>query len=344
MKVELWGVYPPPIGGISMYCKRLVETLYNRDENISLLNFAKSKSSLPYIKNVRFAIIEIILLPFKSRRIIHLQLRNVLFLSFLFLFSRKHIIIITLHNRKMLLLKGLRKKIISLFFNRVKYIIYNDFTYTEQFLPMYKVDINKIVVLPTYIPPFESEKKGVTPDIEKFCESHKYLLSTNANILVRNVWGDVYGFDQLIELMNRLVNGEKMDVGLIFMLAQIGDKEYYTECVRKISELGLTNNFLIVVNSKVNGFEVWEKTNLFIRATMSDMEGISVKEALQFGVPVIASAVCCRPQQAVLYEPGNVCDLFEKTVNLLNSRERVEYQPDVDVPSEIYKIYNKLMN
>ena len=27
-KVEIWGVYPPPIGGISVYCKRLTDAVH----------------------------------------------------------------------------------------------------------------------------------------------------------------------------------------------------------------------------------------------------------------------------------------------------------------------------
>ncbi len=342
-KIEIWGVCPPPIGGISIYCKRLIEYMYSIDKSVSMLNFASSKTNLSYIKDIKYPLWEFFKLPFKSERIIHVQLRNVYFLSLLYLFGWKHSIIITLHNRKMLLLKGWQKKIMALFLKRVKYIIYNDPTYTEELLSIYSIDREKIVILPTYMPPSENEKRGLTPDIENFISSHKFTISTNANILVQNVWGDLYGFDQLIELMDRLVNKQKIDVGLIFLFAQIGDEKYFSQCKQLIKELNLEDNFLIVINSKVNGFEVWEKTDLFIRATMSDMEGISVKEALQFGTPVIASDVCSRPHEAMLYCAGNVDELFEKVIEILGKKDNISYMPDVDVPKRIYEIYRSIL-
>ena len=34
MKKEIWGFYPPPIGGISIYCKRLVEKMHAKDNDV----------------------------------------------------------------------------------------------------------------------------------------------------------------------------------------------------------------------------------------------------------------------------------------------------------------------
>jgi glycosyltransferase involved in cell wall biosynthesis len=338
-KIEIWGVYPPPIGGISMYCRRLVESLHLIDDNVSMLNFAHSKTNIEYVRDVRYPIFEFLKLPFVSRKIIHVQLRNVYFLVLLYMFGWRHSIVITLHNRKMLLLKGWQKYIINLFLKRTKHIIYNDDKFTEELLSMYSIDSSKISILPTYMSPSEEERKGLASDIENFINVHKYTISTNASVIVRNSWGDVYGLDQLIDLMNRLVNERKMDVGIVFLLAQIGDKSYYEDCCKTIEKLHLQDNFLIIVGSKVNGFEVWEKTDLFIRATMSDMEGISVKESLQFGTPVIASDVCSRPKEAVLYRAGDVNDLYNKSINMLESKYRVSYFNDVEVPSSIYNIY-----
>ena len=75
---------------------------------------------------------------------------------------------------------------------------------------------------------------------------------------------------------------------------------------------------------------------------MSDMEGVSVKEALQFGTPVVASDVCTRPKEAVLYATGNAEDLFEKVYPLLIERKRVTYIPDVCVEDEVMRIYSLL--
>ena len=104
----------------------------------------------------------------------------------------------------------------------------------------------------------------------------------------------------------------------------------------------MEQHFLFVIDSSVNGFEVWAATDLFLRPTMSDMEGVSIKEALQFGTPVIASDVCTRPNEAVLYEAGNADDLFEKVYPMLIRKSRVEYIPEVCVEDEVLHVYSLL--
>lgn len=341
-KVEIWGVYPPPIGGISVYCKRLSEILHDIDPSVMLINFASSRSGCASVRDVRFKPWEFIRLLFVKRRIIHVQLRNVWFLTMLYLTGWRHDIVITIHNRKMLLQEGWRGRMMRRFLSHTRAIIYNDPEFTGLLVDKFGIDERLVTVLPTFIPPSDSERRGVPSDIDEFCKKHHYNISTNASNIYRNVWGDVYGFDQIIDMMDNLVNQQHMDVGLVFMLSEITDRDYYAQCMDRIASLGLTDRFLMVLGSDANGFEIWERTDLFVRATLSDMEGISVKEALQFGTPVVASDVCTRPSEAVLYRKGDASDLALKCMETLNAGARVEYHPQTDVPTRIMEIYDSI--
>ncbi len=339
-KVEIWGVYPPPVGGISAYCNKLAGALHVMDESVILKNFARSRSRCDYVKDVRCRLLEILKLPFVSRRIIHVQLCNVWFLTSLYLTGWRHDIVITLHNRKLLLLKGWKERIVGRFLSRARAVIFNDPQFVDLLAAKYGIDRSVMTVLPTYIPPTESERRGLPDDMTSFFSKHRYTISTNASILKRNVWGDVYGFDQIIGMMDILVNRKGMDVGLLFLFSILGDREYFVQCVERIRSLGLTDRFMLVIGSDVNGFEIWEKSDLFVRATNSDMEGISVKEALQFGTPVVASDVCTRPAEAVLYHKGDVEELAQKCADALESGKHVDYHPQADVPAKVMEIYN----
>lgn len=342
MKKEIWGFYPPPIGGISIYCKRLTEKLHVKDERIIMRNFASSKSECAYVVDVKNRVVEFLKLFFVPKRIIHAQFTNFYLLMLLYLCGWRHDIILTLHNRRLVLLDGWKRWIVNRLLRRVKYVIYNDPTYTPLLCEKFDVSEEKIVLLPTYISPGEDEWKGLTPDISAFLTEHEYTLSANAHRVILNMYGDLYGMDQLISLVDRLVHEKKMDVGMVFCISDIFNHEYYNECLATIKKLGLEHHFLFVIQSPVNGFEVWAATDLFLRPTMSDMEGVSVKEALQFGTPVVASDVCTRPQEAVLYETGNADDLFEKVYPILQSKQRVVYNPEVCVEDEIMRIYSSL--
>lgn len=340
MKKEIWGFNPPPIGGISIYCKRLIEKLHAKDEHIVMRNFAGSASNSTYIIDVKNIIIEFLKLFFAPKKLIHAQFTNFYLLLLLYFCGLRHEIVLTLHNRRLILLNGWKRWVVNRLLQRVKFIIYNDPTYTSLLQEKFEVDESKIVILPTYISPSKDELKGLTPDITSFLAEHEYTISANAHRVICNVYGDLYGIDQLIYLMDRLVNEKGLDVGLVFCISEIFNYEYYDQCRARIKELGLESNFLFVIQSPVNGFEVWAATNVFLRPTMSDMEGVSVKEALQFGTPVVASDVCTRPKEAVLYETGNAGDLFEKVYPLLLQKTRVTYTPEVCVEEEILRVYS----
>jgi len=340
--VEIWGIYPPPIGGVSVYCKRLTDILHGMDSSVSMKNFGRSRSDCTYVKDVRSAFWELFRLPFIKRRIIHVQFRNMLFLSALCITGWKHKIVITLHNRKMLLQEGWRGRMMRLFLNRADAIIFNDPSFTGFLNAKFGTDLRKMTVLPTFIPPLDNEKCGVTPEIEKFCQRYRYTISSNASILMKNMYGDVYGFDQLIGMMDFLVNRNGMDVGMVFLVSEVGDEKFFEEGMKRIGSLGLTERFMIPIGSDVNGYEVWGRTDLFVRATSTDMEGISVKEALLSGTPAIASDVCSRPDEAVLYHYGNIEELAGKGMKILRSGRRVIYKPHEDVPLRIMDIYNSI--
>ncbi len=340
MKCEIWGFCPPPLGGISIYCKRLSDKLQSQGTAVVLRNFAKSKSNEEYVVDVRHRIWEFVRLLFAEKRLIHSQFTNIYMLLLLYLFGWRHPLIMTLHNRRIVLLSGWRRWVVNRLFKRAKYVIYNDSSYTETLQQKYDVANEKIVILPTYISPSRDECRGLTPEIDEFCNRHSYTISANAHRLMNNVFGDVYGLDQIIELMNRLVNKDRMDVGLVFCMAECDDA-YYGQCLSLIDKYNLKDNFLFVIASPVNGFEVWARTDLFLRPTMSDMEGISVKEALEFGTPVVASNVCVRPHEAVLYEKGDIDGLYAKVRPLLPEKKRVAYSPEIVVPDEIAKLYTR---
>ena len=343
MKKEIWGFAPPPTGGISVYCKRLIDKLHAKDEHIIMRNFAASKSGCGYIVDVKNKLIEFFKLLFVSKRLIHSQFTNFKLLLLLYLFGWRHDIIMTLHNRRLVMLNGWKRRIVNRLFQRVKYVIYNDPTYTPLLREKFDIDDTKIVLLPTYISPAKDELKGLTKDIAEFLSRHTYNLSANASRIIKNeFFGDLYGLDQLIYLMDRLVNEKGLDVGLVFCVSDIFNHEYYNHCIAKIKELGLERHFLFAIAPSVNGFEVWSATDVFLRPTMSDMEGVSVKEALQFGTPVVASDVCTRPKEAVLYRTGDAEDLFHKTYTLLLGKLRVSYTPEVCVEDEILRIYSSL--
>lgn len=94
-----------------------------------------------------------------------------------------------------------------------------------------------------------------------------------------------------------------------------------------------------------NAFEYWKISDVFIRPTTTDIEGISVKEALWVNTPAIASDVCERPAGTLLFENRNYLDLKDKVLKIYkkDKYETIDFRENVpDVVNEILKIYNSL--
>lgn len=346
MRIELWGTYPPPIGGVSIHIYRLIHYLHEKDDSIILRNFGKTLPPFTYIKPLNNFWVEFVKLLFGARRVIHLHSNNVLAFFLFILFGFRHKVGVTIHNKNLIKETSfVKKKVIKRFLRSSAFIILNDQDYKDKLIESFQCESKHIFILPAFFPPMKMEYKGLSADIHNFRNNHAFVLSANAYKLRLENNIDVYGLDLLIRLVKELKD-EKVDVGLIFCLPAIGDVEYYNRCLSKIVDWGLENNILIVQKELSNGFEVWKLSDLFIRPTSTDIEGISVKEALFCGTLAIASDVCVRPKEAILFGNRNFEDLKQKVWDCYMNRNILVkdkiYISDNTV-DEILNIYKSVM-
>ncbi len=344
MKIELWGTYPPPIGGVSIHVYRLIHNLHKLDSEIVLKDFGSGNSGFSYVKSVKSKWWEFLRLLFVSPKIIHLHSNNIKAFLLLYLFGSKHQIGITIHNKNLVKIKsGLQKCIVRCFLKKVSFIILNDEDYKNALINKFHCKKDKIHILPAFLPPIEAEYKGLDDDILDFRKQHHFLLSANAYKLRLEDGVDVYGLDLLIKLVEELKR-RKIDVGLIFCLPTIGNLEYYQKCLSVIEAQGLHNDIYIIQRPLINGFEVWKLSDLFIRPTFTDIEGLSVKEALFCGTPAIASDVCKRPLEAIIFKNRDFDDLLSKVLEIFNNKKKKEIcvTPNDDTTRSILSIYNSI--
>jgi glycosyltransferase involved in cell wall biosynthesis len=102
MKIEIWGTYPPPIGGVSIHIYRLIHSLHTIDSSVVLRNFGKQVSNISYVKHVSYPWMEFLLLPFRKKRIIHLHSNNIFAFALFLLFGGRHKVGVTLHNQNLI--------------------------------------------------------------------------------------------------------------------------------------------------------------------------------------------------------------------------------------------------
>lgn len=130
---------------------------------------------------------------------------------------------------------------------------------------------------------------------------------------------DGYGIDMCVELTN-LLKKDFPNIGFLFALSTTKmEKVYFLKMKKEIKDLDIEQNFYFMTRNK----ELWpifKNADLMIRPTISDGDAISIREALYFNCPVIASNVTTRPKGTILFKNRDLNDLYDKCVTLLKTK------------------------
>jgi glycosyltransferase involved in cell wall biosynthesis len=323
MKVINVGIYPPPYGGISVHLKRLLEYLQSKGQECLLIDLS------PYPKNqadvVHYTWRETIwfLLASAPTSIVHFHNFSLKNTFFYFLISRRHKTILSFHNERFLdelnSWGAFWRAAASFFLNHLDYFVV-DTPHCERLAAEIVEDKTRIVIIPEFIPPSSIPPLG-NKEIMAMRQKYHHLLSSNAFQISFHKGEDLYGLDMLVELVSRLVQVHAMDVGMVFLLPNIGNLEYFQEINDRIESRGLTEHFRFITEPVEESVSVWQISDIVIRATNTDGNSLTVMEALSLEVPVIASDCVERPEGTILFETRDVDDLCNKVLTVLAASE-----------------------
>jgi len=325
--VLLIGNYPPPYGGVSHHVASIHKIL--RKRNIESIVINVSSSSAASCSDVihsssRIKIIYNILYYCRKSKNIHLHTNGHNFKSWLFIFIcgliskiYKKYSLVTFHS-------GLSPSYV-LRMNRVfKALFVSSLNWYEKIIVVNskikavlienRIEEESIEIIPAYLG-LQSEPKALDNyEIEKFMDSRNPLMSSIV------AFRKEYNIDTLIALMENIIN-EYHNAGLVI----IGAGEGYREIETQIKNKKLENNIFLVVDiAPTHVYDILKKSNIFLRLTDYDGDAISIREAQELGVPVIASKTDFRPEGVVTYEIGNKEDLYSKVSIALKSNLRDE--------------------
>lgn len=347
------GPYPQPIGGVSIYIKRMksyMDLLGIENEVWDLSNINKD---IKGVTNIRFRYIPFKYLFRKDINLIHYNISDISYKNYIGIFNRllfkKRKKILTIHGEskdlfthKRLLMHNHNIMVRSLnSFDVIICVKSGD----KEFLCS-KGITKPIYEVPAFIYPTERDVMGPIPEyILDFIRSKNFIISANASLIQFYDNKDLYGIDMCINLMEKL-NENKENVGLVFCLPDINNTLYYDELKKLIIDKGIENNFLFV-NEKMELCPIIKKSHLFIRPTNNDGYGVSIAEAIYYGVPAIASDVCERPEGTILFRSRDMDDLYNKTKDVIDNydsaKEKLKTISFEDNAAKLLKIYEKCL-
>lgn len=204
----------------------------------------------------------------------------------------------------------------------------------------------KYVLLPAFLPPALEKEPMLSIDITNWIEkarSHhnSYLMCSNAWNLVLHNGEDLYGLDICIEAMTRLKQNNCITFYLLFIVASNTDQqERMISYKEKIKKNGIEDRVLIWEQSE-SFVRLLNQCDLVVRTTNTDGDAISIREALYFGKPVLASDVVKRPEGVDLFKTRNVDDLVKSIINIATRNTPVAITAPVNYRALYCKMYDK---
>ena len=326
------GPYPPPLGGISVHIQRL--EYYLKQQQIPYLIYnhyhfekenvvAHNKSKWWYLK----------FLGNKKHKLVHFH--QFIFLHFLyyFIFSRVNPakMMLTIHNEKILGYGFWRKKMILWLLKHTKYrklicVSKNLSGYLNQ------SGIDNIF-LPAYVPAQPVEPK-------------KLVLPTDKTPFLFSVWKidkhtaeQVYNVPLILEFLKKYK-------AQFFMVFMIGNRKETDEVYLKrlLQDYNLENGKDLQILYDLPLTPYFKNFDFLVRTNTSDGYGVSLQEAMDAGIPAIASDVCMRPQGTVLFKSNELTDLEKKIFEVV---KKPSVLPATDQPQshlQLLDIYKKLLS
>lgn len=145
-------------------------------------------------------------------------------------------------------------------------------------------------------------------EVRAFASFHRPVIAVSAFSFKAWERWDLYGLFSALDAL-ALLRGEMPEAGMVIYLSQIGEEGLFGFFNERIRELGLERDVLLRLDAEEPFHTCLSVAHVFVRPTFSDSFGISIAEALEFGVPVVASDAVPRPDGVVLFRAGDPADM-----------------------------------
>jgi glycosyltransferase involved in cell wall biosynthesis len=340
------GPYPEPIGGVSIYIKRMKQYLDLKGIVNEVWDLSSVNKDIQGVTNIRFRDVPFKYLFRKDINLIHYNICGINYKLYIGLFNK----LFFRRRKKILTIHGESKDL----FNITTGLIIKSLNSFDAIICVKSGDkeylctkgINKpIYEIPAFIFPVADDETGAIPQyILDFINSKNFIICANASSIQFYDNKDLYGIDMCIDLTEKLKKSG-WDVGMVFCIPQINNTQYFNKLKNIIKDKKIESKFLFV-NEKMELYPIIKRSNLFLRPTNNDGYGVSIAEAIYSNIPAIASDVCVRPQGSIVFKSRDMEDLYNKTVNVIENyemfKEKLKNIKFEDNAKKILKIYEIL--
>jgi len=313
LKILLIGSFPPPFGGVSVFLKRYKQKLTAEGHSVVVLDPTKVNNSRLLLELLTTSRYDLISLHYPSLPVMRV-LRSLGVARKTEVWDHNWRLLAEWNTRRRHAYSsflGLCRRLIIVTPELEKY--YEEHGVTT---PV------ETVVRQPFLPPDEGDERAILASyptsILAFIDRSRPLLIANAFRITFLKDLDLYGLDMCVKLITKLKR-ERPDVGLVFLLGEVGDAGYLETIKREITDKDIESNFHFLTGQK----ELWpllKRADLMVRPTTSDGYSLSVAEALHFGCSVVASDAVSRPADVLVFRSRDDNDFLQKCRQALSGK------------------------
>lgn len=200
----------------------------------------------------------------------------------------------------------------------------------------------RYVHLPAFLPPDVDCEPPLSHEISSWIDSARIdddavVMVSNASNLIFNNGQDLYGIDLCLQAMKSLCASGR-SYYLVFVVVQCDNSEVLDGYKKYINENGLEDNVLMLLQP-CSFVRLMQQSDIVLRATNTDGDSITVREAISLGVPVIASDCVARPEGTILFKSRDVGSLVDAIRTVPRGGEAVADDTDyIFIYSRIYNL------
>lgn len=314
------------MGGVSVHVSRLTALLRQLGYKVEVSKAFSRKNALWGVLTICYEVLT------KSFSILHVHtpsmhyLRTCYVLKILF---PSYKLYLTLHNPRLFSERAVPVDFLRKFFKKLDALIVVGEHVLDD-LTQHEIEVGgQIFVQNAFIEPDESEEAQIMKlyrdDLLRFIDERSPVILACASRLNFYKGDDIYGVDMCITLMAQLVR-KYPNAGLVFALANKQmNQAYLRENIDRIRDLGLQDSICFVHGHKPI-WPLFKRVDLHVRPTNTDGDAISLREALHFNCPSVASDCVPRPPGVVCFRTRNDADFIEKvTVEI----DRLMYEKSI---------------
>ncbi len=324
-KVALLGIMPPPFGGVSVHIERAIDQLAAQRNTIFFWPTEQRmrRWGLPlyFLRLMRWLIgkrPDVLYYHSSYLSTGHLELG---FLLMMRMILRYRLVIVD-HDCRHLYRRPKRyKKWYRWIASRVDRIVCIGQSTYQSYIDAGIVH-NYITNESAFIPPAahraEAIQAAYPSSLHIFLQEHTPLFLMSAAHIMTIDGNDLYGIDTAITVLSE-IKLQYPDAGLVIGLPTIGDQKKFVRLRESMQEHNVSEQIYFLQGNK----ELWplfNQVDLFLRPTLSDGDSISVREALYFNVPVIASDAVTRPDGVQTYRTSDITHFVAQVLTVLQEQ------------------------